>query len=247
MIYLHGGPGGETSAGSTIYFDPAVYRIVLLDQRGAGKSLPPAELRNNTTWHLVADIEALREHLDIDKWHMAFGGSWGSTLALCYAQKHPERVGSLVLRGVFTVRRSELLWSRGEDGPAALLFPDLFEAFINHLPEDDRADPYAAYHRLLTTDASDEEARLKLLAAGRAWNAFELATGRLNPKPESLDDQLEDERWLLAHARLEIQYFVNAAWLEEGQLLRKENLDKMRHIPSELPLFFLSYCLANCM
>jgi proline iminopeptidase len=210
-----------------------VYRIVLLDQRGAGKSLPPAELRDNTTWHLVADIEALREHLGIDKWHMAFGGSWGSTLALCYAQSHPERVGSLVLRGVFTVRRSELEWSRAADGPAALLFPDLFEAFINHLPEQDRADPYAAYHRLLTSDAADEETRLKLLDAALAWNAFELATGSLRPEPDSLNNQLEDEAWLLAHARLEVQYFVNAAWLEEGQLLRKENLDKMRHIPSE--------------
>jgi proline iminopeptidase len=239
VIFLHGGPGGRTSSSNTIYFDPAVYRIVLLDQRGAGKSLPPAELRDNTTWHLVADIESLREHLGIDKWHMVFGGSWGSTLALCYAQAHPQRVGSLVLRGIFTMRRCELEWSRR---PAAQLFPDLVQEFINYIPEDDRADPYVAYHRLLMAEisADDEEARLKRMDAARAWDAYALATGCLQPNTDKLNDQLEDEASFLAHARLEYQYFVNAAWLEEGQLLRKENLDKMRHIPSEFSFFMIS-------
>lgn len=125
VVYLHGGPGGRTSITDTIFFDPNVYRVILFDQRGSGKSLPVAELRENTSQDLVSDIEALREHLRIPKWHMVFGGSWGSTLALLYAQTHPNMVGSLVIRGIFTMRRSELLWTRGFHG-AAYIFPEAF-------------------------------------------------------------------------------------------------------------------------
>jgi proline iminopeptidase len=129
VIFLHGGPGGQTSLPSTIFFDPAVYRVVLLDQRGSGKSEPAAELRENTSQHLVSDIEALRTHLGIEKWHMVFGGSWGSTLSLLYAQTHPERVGSLVIRGIFTVRESERMFTRGFDGTAHI-YPELWEGKV---------------------------------------------------------------------------------------------------------------------
>jgi proline iminopeptidase len=233
VIFLHGGPGGSTSIKSTAFFDPSVYRVVLLDQRGAGKSTPAAELRENTSQHLVSDIEVLRRHLDIPRWHMVFGGSWGSTLALLYAQTHPEAVGSLVLRGIFTVRKSELDWFY-KDG-ASHIFPDFHEAFINYLPEDDRKDPISAYYKLLTSD--DYATRL---AAAKAWSGYELATSTILINEESLR-KVDDDVWALAHSRIEAHYFKHGAWLEDGQLLKKGNIDKIRHIPGERDFYLGKY------
>lgn len=188
VVFLHGGPGGQTSHSNTIFFDPSVYRVVLFDQRGSGKSEPAAELRENTSQHLVSDIEVLRNHLGIEKWHMVFGGSWGSTLALLYAETHPEAVGSLVIRGIFTVRKEETMFTRGFDGTARL-FPELWDEYINFLSPEDRADPYPAYHRLLTSD--DHTTRL---AAARAWNKWELGISNLVPN-ETAFDILSDDTW----------------------------------------------------
>jgi proline iminopeptidase len=159
VIYLHGGPGGHTTAANTIYFNPAKYRIVLLDQRGAGKSKPLGELRENTSQDLVADLEELHVHLQITAWHMVFGVSWDSMLALLYAQTHPSVVGSLVLRGIFTVRKSERDWNTSR------FFPEHYEDFVDHIPEPERGDLPMAYHARLTS--KDHETRM---AAARAWN-----------------------------------------------------------------------------
>ncbi|GAV04990.1 hypothetical protein RvY_15183-1 [Ramazzottius varieornatus] len=156
IVYLHGGPGGGTSPRDRRYFDPAVYRIVLLDQRGCGQSRPSAELRENNTWSLVADIEKLREHLKIDRW-VVFGGSWGSTLSLTYAETHPKRVKALILRGIFLLRREELLWFYQEG--ASFLFPDFWEEFLAPIPEVERGDLISAYYRRLTGENDDEKLR----------------------------------------------------------------------------------------
>lgn len=182
-------------------------------------------MTNNTTWHLVSDIEALRTHLTVPKWHSVFGGSWGSTLALAYAQTHPSSVGSLVLRGIFTCRKSELEWNNTPRG-SAMLFPDKYEDFLHFLPEDERGDHVASYHkRLMSEDASISH------PAARAWNTFEMSISKLYPTSDW--SALENPTFLLAHARTEMHYFVNGGWLEDGQLLRKENIDKIRHIPGE--------------
>jgi proline iminopeptidase len=175
----------------------------------------------------VSDIEALRKHLGISKWHMVFGGSWGSTLALAYAQAHPSSVGSLVLRGIFVVRDLEFKWTLIPGG-ASILFPDHFEEFINFLPEEERADHVASYHKRLMSD--DESISHP---AARAWNKWEVSISTLYPNIKGLS-QLDDASYNLAHARTEIHYFRNKAWLEEGQLLKKENVDKIRHIPSTI-------------
>jgi proline iminopeptidase len=221
VIYLHGGPGGHTTAANTIYFNPAHYRIVLLDQRGAGKSKPSGELRENTSQHLIADLEELRVHLQIPAWHMVFGGSWGSTLALLYAQTHPSVVSSLVLRGIFTVRKSELDWN------ARPFFPEYYEDFVNYIPEAERDDLPMAYHARLTSE--DQATRL---AAARAWNRWGSATGMLFLDEPALDNTQEDEV-SVAHALFEVHYFKHGAWLEEGQLLKKENINRIRGIPGE--------------
>jgi proline iminopeptidase len=197
-----------------------------LDQRGCGLSTPFAETKNNTTWHLVSDIEALRTYLGISKWHIVFGGSWGSTLSLAYAQTHPSSVGSLVLRGIFVVRDFELKWTLSPNG-AAMLFPDGFEEFISFLPENERADHYASYHKRLMSD--DESISLP---AAAAWNKWEISISTLYPNISGLK-QLDDPHYNLAHARMESHYFTNKAWMEDGQLLEKENIDKIRHIPSK--------------
>ncbi|KAJ5105465.1 hypothetical protein NUU61_002812 [Penicillium alfredii] len=234
-LYLHGGPGGQTSKANTAYFDPAIYRVVLFDQRGAGRSTPSAELRENTSAHLVADIEVLRQHLQIPQWHLIFGGSWGSTLALLYAQAHPDAIGgALVMRGIFTARRAELEWSRGPTG-ASQLFPDAYEAYLNFLKgeeeeEEDRADDIAAYYRILAQDEDSAQRR----AAAREWNRWNSWIGTLRTGPESFAWLEEDEQLSLVHARLEAHYFVHGVWLEEGQILREENLERIRHIPVTL-------------
>ncbi|KAF2099295.1 proline iminopeptidase [Rhizodiscina lignyota] len=226
VIFLHGGPGGKTTIQNTAFFNPAVYRVVLLDQRGCGKSTPPADLRENTSHHLVSDIEALRKHLQIPKWHLVFGGSWGSCLSLLYAQTHPEAVGSLVIRGIFTVRKAELAWFY--EGGISQFFPQQYDAFINFLPEDKRSDAMSAYYALMTSE--DKATRL---SAARSWSEMELCTSNLFIDQEGLK-KLDDEVWVLAHSRIEAHYFKHGAWIEDGQLLKTENIDKIRHIPTTI-------------
>ncbi|OQV02950.1 hypothetical protein CLAIMM_08061 [Cladophialophora immunda] len=229
VVFLHGGPGGQTSKSNTEFFDPKIYRVVLFDQRGAGNSTPPAELQNNTSQHLVADIETLRQHLQIDVWHLVFGGSWGSTLALLYSQTHPNRVKSLVIRGIFTVTKAELEWSFSVGGLGSRrMFPDAFDEFLDFLPSSDRSDPLSGYYKLLTSDDPKERSR-----AARAWNKLELTMSQLQPQ-ENTFQKLDDDRWCLAHARIEAHYFKHGAWLEEGQLIQKDNIDRIRHIPTTI-------------
>ena len=213
VIALHGGPGGGSDAYMRGFFDPAVYRIVLADQRGAGKSTPAASLEENTTWDLVSDIERLREELQVDRWHIVFGGSWGSTLALAYAETHPERVKALVLRGIFLLRRKELLWFYQEG--ASFIFPDRWEPYLAAIPEAERADLIAAYHRRLT--GSDEAEKLR---AAVAWSVWEMSTSRLYVDPAYIARAAEDAQFALTFARIESHYFVNAGFLSsDGQLL----------------------------
>ncbi|SFQ33292.1 proline iminopeptidase [Variovorax sp. OK605] len=210
-VFLHGGPGGGISPEHRRLFDPARYDLMLFDQRGCGQSLPHAGLEANTTWHLVADIERLRELAGVDRW-LVFGGSWGSTLALAYAQKHLERVSELVLRGIYTVTRAELRWYY--QFGVSEMFPDKWEKFQAPIPEAERGDMIAAYRKRLTGD--DPVARIE---AARAWSVWEGETITLLPS-QALADTHADDHFALAFARLENHYFVHDAWLEEGQLLR---------------------------
>jgi proline iminopeptidase len=222
VVFLHGGPGGGCNARYRQFFDPSVYRIVLFDQRGCGRSTPHAELTDNTTWDLVADIERLREHLKIDRWQV-FGGSWGSTLALAYAQTYPDRVTELVLRGIFMLRRSELEWfyQKGCDA----LYPDAWETYLGAIPEVERGDLMSAYHRRLTS--SDAKARVD---AARAWSVWEGATSFLWQDTAHIASSGEDE-FALAFARIECHYFVNGGFFKhDDQLLR--NIDRIRKIPA---------------
>lgn len=216
VVFLHGGPGGGTDPAYRQFFDPAAYRIVLFDQRGCGRSTPHvadgADLSLNTTDRLLADIEMLRDHLGVERWQV-FGGSWGSTLALAYAQKHPHRVTELVLRGIFLLRRSEIDWYY--NGGAAHLFPERWEQFLSPVPEQERdGDLVEAYHRLL--HAQDVEIATR---AAIAWSAWEGATSSLLPKPERIAESSEP-RFALAFARIENHYFHHRGFLDEGQLLR---------------------------
>lgn len=222
VVFVHGGPGGGTSPKCRRFFDPAVYRIVLFDQRGCGQSIPHAELAGNTTWDLVADMERLRTHLALERWQV-FGGSWGSTLALAYAQSHPERVTELVLRGIFMLRRSELEWfyQKGCDA----LYPDAWETYLSAIPEVERGDLMSAYHRRLTH--ADKAVRL---AAARAWSVWEGATSFLWQDQSHIESSAQDE-FALAFARIECHYFVNGGFFEhDDQLLR--NVERIRHIPA---------------
>ncbi|KAI1150059.1 proline iminopeptidase [Nemania diffusa] len=229
VIFLHGGPGGNTSPANAKFFDPAVYRVVLLDQRGVGKSRPRNELRANTTQHLCADIERLRAHLGVARWHLVFGGSWGSTLGLFYAQAHPERVSSLVLRGVFTVRRSELVVAGSTVPAASLFYPQEWERFLGFLPEEERADPIPAYYARITSGD-----RGTARAAAREWNRWDLAGGTLRPDAEGLA-MLDDEGWCLTHALFEAHYlFMNGGFMEDGELLRPANMEKIKDIPGAI-------------
>ena len=212
VVILHGGPGGGCSPKMRQFHDPAHYRIVLFDQRGSGRSSPHADLVNNTTWHLVADIEKLRDTLRIDRWQV-FGGSWGSTLSLAYAQAHPQRVAELVLRGIFLLRRWELEWFY-QNG-ASRLFPDAWERYIAVIPPVERHDLISAFHRRLTSQ--DERVQL---AAARAWSVWEGATSLLRTDEHFVDSH-QDPRFALAFARIENHYFVNGGFFEvEDQLLR---------------------------
>ena len=204
------------------FFDPKAYRIVLFDQRGSGQSTPHASLEDNTTWHLVADIEQLRQHLGIEKWAV-FGGSWGSTLALAYAQTHPERVRSLVLRGIFLCRPKEIAWFYQEG--ASAIFPDVWEQYEQVIPEAERGNMLEAYYRRLTS--ADEAVRLE---AAKAWSAWEGSTSKLFPDQGLIDDFSEAQK-ALPLARIEAHYFMNNAFFATDNYLL-ENVGKIRHIPA---------------
>jgi proline iminopeptidase len=223
-VFLHGGPGGGTEAKMRRFFDPRRYRIVLFDQRGSGKSRPHASLVDNTTWDLVADMERLREHLSIERW-LVFGGSWGSTLALAYAQTHPERVTHLVLRGIFLLRRWELEWFYQNPGGAAALYPDLWEHYIEPIPPEERGDMMAAYYRRLTSQDPAELSR-----AAKAWALWEAATSFLR-RNSLYTAKLGQDTHSEAFSRIECHYFVNGGFLASpNQLI--ENVPRIRHIPA---------------
>jgi proline iminopeptidase len=219
-VFLHGGPGGGFSATHRRLFDPARYDVLLFDQRGCGKSTPHAELEANTTWHLVADIERLREMTGVEKWQV-FGGSWGSTLSLAYAQTHPERVSELILRGIFTIRKVEIDWYYQHG--ASLIHPDKWESFVALIPEDERDDLVAAYRKRLTSE--DKQTRV---AAAKAWSLWEGETVTLLPSAAYTDTFGGDE-FALAFARIENHYFTHGGWMDDGQLL--QNADRLKGIP----------------
>ncbi len=221
VVFVHGGPGGGSEGWHRQFFDPRRYRIVLFDQRGCGRSTPHAELRENTTWDLVADMEAIRTRLGIEQW-VVFGGSWGSTLALAYAQTHPQRVRGLILRGIFLLRPQEIHWFYQEG--ASWLYPDAWEHYVAAIPPEERGDLVQAYHRRLTS----EDAHVRR-AAARAWSIWEGATSKLLPS----DDMVErygGDNFADAFARIECHYFVNNGFFRSpNQLL--EDVHKIRHIP----------------
>jgi proline iminopeptidase len=219
-VFLHGGPGGGIDPFVRRFWDPARYRVALFDQRGAGKSTPRASLEHNTTQDLVADIERLRIHLGIERWQV-FGGSWGSTLALAYAQAHPERVTELVLRGIFLLREREIRWFYQEG--ASALYPDAWEAYLAPIPEAERGDLVRAYHRRLTSP--DSATRLE---AARAWSVWEGSTSGLIADLERIQKSGEDE-FAEAFARIECHYFVHRGFLADDQLIAE--VGKIRHIP----------------
>jgi len=220
-VFLHGGPGGGSDPKVRRFFHPDKYRIVVFDQRGCGKSTPYASLEANTTWDLVSDIEKLRTHLGIDRWQV-FGGSWGSTLALAYAETHPDRVTELVLRGIFLLRKKEIDWFYQEG--ASILFPDAWEPYLAHIPEAERGDLVTAYHKRLTSD--DPAVRL---AAAKIWSGWEGATSKLLPDA-AFTGHYEEDEFALAFARIEAHYFVNRGFFGvDDQLLR--DAGKIRDIP----------------
>ena len=224
ILFLHGGPGFGTEANHRRFFDPAAYRIVLFDQRGCGRSTPHASLVDNTTWHLVSDIEALRAHLGIEQWHV-FGGSWGSTLALAYAETHPDRVTALVLRGIFLVRQLEVDWfyQRG----AGAIFPDAWEKYVAPIPPDERGTLVPAFYRRLTSD--DRDVRL---AAAKAWSIWEGSTSCFAPN-DALVAKTAGDDFAVAFARIECHYFMNGCFLGEGELDRRIAALK-NHVPCTL-------------
>ena len=224
VIFLHGGPGGGTQPDYRRFFDPQHYRIVLFDQRGCGQSTPSAELKDNTTWDLVRDIELIRQHLQINDW-IVFGGSWGSTLALAYAETHPDVVKGLILRGIFLCRPSEVNWFYQEG--ASQIFPDMWEKYFNFIPAEERGDFVTAYYKRLTS--SDEALRLK---AALIWSQWEAATSKLFVDP-ILIGAFEDATHALQFARIECHYFINNAFFKTDNWLL-ENVEKIRKIPGAI-------------
>jgi proline iminopeptidase len=223
VVFVHGGPGGATDPRMRRFFDPKRYRIVMFDQRGCGKSRPHASLTENTTWNLVEDMERLREHLEIARWQV-FGGSWGSTLGLAYAEAHPTRVSELILRGIFLLRRWELEWFYQDPGGAAAIYPDLWEQYIEPIPPDERSDLIGAFYRRLT---SEDRATVK--QAARAWSIWEGATSYLELNA-SYVAKFEDAAYAAAFARIECHYFVNRGFFRrDDQLLA--DVGRIRHIP----------------
>ena len=209
-LFLHGGPGGGIAPDHRRLFDPARYDLLLFDQRGCGQSTPHASLDANTTWHLVADIERLRAMMGVDQW-LVFGGSWGSTLALAYAQAHRAQVSELVLRGIFTIRKAEIDWYYQQG--ASRIYPDKWERFVAPVPEAERGDMVGAYRRLLTGDD-----RASRIAAARAWSVWEGETIRLLPDA-ALSATHDADDFALAFARIENHYFTHRGWLDDGQLI----------------------------
>lgn len=222
VIALHGGPGGGSSPEMRRFFDPAVYRIILMDQRGCGKSTPHSELRENDTWALIADIETVREHLNIDRW-VVFGGSWGSTLSLSYAVSHPARVYGLILRGIFLLTEAEIEWFY--QSGASHLFPDAYDRYIAPIPEAERDDLLHAFHRRLTGD--DPLARRE---AAKAWACWEGETITIQG-PESRPKRFEEDSFADAFARIECHYFVNKGFFPKDGWL----LDQAREILADIP------------
>ena len=221
VVFLHGGPGGGCTPGMRQFWNPDVYRIVLFDQRGSGKSTPHAHLENNTTWDLVNDIEILRAALQIDRWQV-FGGSWGSTLALAYCQKHPDRVTEIVLRGIFMLRKKEIDWFYQHG--ASEIFPDRWQHFLAPIPKRERGDLLHAYYRRLTSD--DSEVRL---TAAKAWSKWEGSTSTLLPNTD-IADAFGEPEMALALARIECHYFVNNGFMADNQLINE--VDRIRNIPA---------------
>jgi proline iminopeptidase len=222
VVVLHGGPGGGCSPAMRRYFDPRVYRVILFDQRGCGRSRPHASITNNSTWHLVADIEMIRTVLGIGTWTV-FGGSWGATLALIYAQTHPEPTSQLVLRGVFLMTQRELDWFYG--GGAGAFWPETWARFIAPIPEDERSDLIGAYHRRLFSGDAEVETEF-----GRAWSAWENALASIHSSGTAGESQGNYAR---TFARLENHYFINAGFLEfDGQILAQ--MDRIAHIPGHI-------------
>jgi proline iminopeptidase len=224
VCFVHGGPGGGIEPSHRRYFDPAHYRVILFDQRGCGQSTPYADLKENTTWDLVSDMEKLRNHLGISKW-IVFGGSWGSTLSLLYAQTHPDRVCGLVLRGIFLCRKQEIRWFYQEG--TSRIFPDMWEPYRDAIPAEERGDFVTAYYKRLTSP--DRDVRM---AAARAWSTWEGAVSKLIPDPKMIQDCGEDQ-FAEAFARIECHYFINGIWLRnDNQIL--EDVHRIRHIPCEI-------------
>jgi len=223
-VFLHGGPGGGTDPKMRTFFNPQVYRIVLFDQRGCGKSRPAASLVDNTTWHLVEDLERLREHLGIERWQV-FGGSWGSTLALAYAQTHPDRVTELVLRGIFLIRKWEIDWFYQRPDGAGALYPDLWREYVSTIPEAERSDMVRAYYERLTSN--DPKV---MRQAAKTWSIWEGATSFLRMNPDYVAKFQEDD-YAAAFARIECHYFINNGFFAtDGQLI--QNVGRIRKIPS---------------
>ncbi|MGB5810309.1 MAG: prolyl aminopeptidase [Polyangiales bacterium] len=220
-IFVHGGPGGGSHPVHRRFWDPAVYRIVLFDQRGCGRSTPHAEIQNNTTWDLIDDMERIRAHLDIDRWQL-FGGSWGSTLSLAYAQRHPDRVTELVLRGIFLLRQREIDWYYQEG--ASRIFPEAWQRYLAPIPPDERGDMVTAYYQRLTSPDHDTR-----IAAARAWSMWEGSTSRLIPDSQPIARTGED-RFAEAFARIECHYFTHRGFFDHDQQLLHQ-IGRIQHLP----------------
>jgi len=221
-IFIHGGPGGGCGKFSRRFFNPKKYRIILFDQRGCGKSKPHTCLEDNTTWHLIEDIESIRDKLNIKKW-LVFGGSWGSTLGIAYAQKHPDRVSQMVLRGIFMLRQKELQWFYQYG--ASEIYPEAWEGFLEEIPEEERYNLIEAYRKIFYG-----KNKKKKLSAARAWSKWEASSSFINHNPNAVNDSINAE-FALAFALIENHYFVNKGFLDnENQLL--DNVDIIRDIPA---------------
>ncbi len=224
IVFLHGGPGGGINSDHRRYFDPKHYHVILFDQRGCGQSTPHAELKGNTTWDLVSDIEKLREHLQIQKWHV-FGGSWGSTLALAYAITYPEQTTALILRGIFLCRPSEIRWFYQQG--ASNMFPEYWQTYFEHIPAEERHDMVKAYYKRLTS--ADEKVRLD---AARVWSKWESATSYLHVNKTAIEE-FDEPHKALAFARIECHYFINNAFFSTDNYLL-ENAHKLKNIPGHI-------------
>ena len=220
VLFVHGGPGGGSSDFNRRFFDPEKYRIILFDQRGCGRSRPHASVENNTTAHLIADMEALRLHLGIQQW-LLFGGSWGSALSLLYAEQYPDNTSGLILRGIFLCRDQDVRWFY--QSGANHIFPDFWKGFLEPIPEEERHDLLTAYHRILTSN--NEIARM---SAAKSWSAWEARCSTLEPS-NGLVGHFNDPHVALALSRIETHYFVNKAFIEDNQIIR--NANKIRHLP----------------